>query len=97
LAIAVAADEYTVERDSRTTSITDNASPVLYTGSTDADRYENYIKYTVATTAADTTATAGYLWDMWVKSVYKNDDGEVYLRLMHEITMPVLSNDIVEI
>jgi len=34
---------------------------------------------------------------MWVKSVYKNDDGEVYLRIMHEITKPIKADDIVEI
>lgn len=97
LAFTVSADEYTVERDSRTDTITNLASPTLYVGTTDEARYENFIKWSVVTDAADSTDTAGYLWDMWVKSVYKNDDGEVYLRIMHEITHPVKPDDILEI
>jgi len=58
LACAVAADEYTVERDSRTADITGLTTINTYTGTEDKKRYENYIKWEIATDAADSADAA---------------------------------------
>ena len=89
LAMAVQADQYTVERDSRIADVSGLTIDENNTETTDA-RYKNYIKYAVST-----TDDANSTWNMWVKSVYKNDDGEVYLRILHELEADIAADKIV--
>ena len=88
IAALAAADEFSIERVSRLTEIANLASPTLCgdAGTDDA----TYIKYNAYTGASD-----NMVWDMCVKSVFKEDDGEIYLRIMHKLTADITSAQIV--
>lgn len=74
-----------IERDSRITDIANLASPDT---DTENKRYENYIKYETDLSTSDT-------WNIWVKSVYNEDDGEIKLRIMHELEADIPEDDII--